>query len=102
MQLAFFLIFIIINFTRTKYIIKRKPKVLEPNEWGVPQVPALAYNIYPGVEWHTLEQKYNELIPGEDLAQIETMVGKALPMNAKLDGQVKSQITSNANKIKDR
>ena len=87
---------------QTKYIIKKNPKVQEPNEWGVPQVPEMAYDVYPGVEWHTLEQKYNEMMPGEDLAQIETMVGKALPMNAKLISQVNSQISSNANKVKNR
>ena len=102
MQLAYIVILVLLNSIWAKYIIKRKPKVMEPNEWGVPQVPALAYEVYPGIEWHTLEQKYNELIPGEDLAQIETMVGKALPMNAKLIGKVKSQVTSNANKVKDR
>ena len=67
-----------------KYIIKRKPKIPEPNEWNVPQAPEMAYYAYPGIEWHMTEQIYNEMIPGEDLVQIETMIGKALPMNAAL------------------
>jgi hypothetical protein len=103
MQFYFLLTFFdLIVLTLSKYIIKRKPKTLQPLEWAVPQIPEMAYDVYPGVEWHTLEQKYNEMLPGEDLAQIETNVGMALPMNLKLGTQVKSQISLNANKLKNR
>jgi hypothetical protein len=96
------LLFYLVYLRESKFIVKRKPKIQEPNELGVPQVPALAYDIYPGVEWHTLGQIYNEMIPGEDIAQIETMVGKALPMNAKLVGQVSAQVALNVNKFTNR
>lgn len=88
--------------SKSEYIIKKKPKVPEPNEWNVPQVPELSAVVYPGVEWHTLDQKYDEMVSGEDIAQIETMVGKALPNNAKLIAQVVPQLISNANKVKNR
>jgi hypothetical protein len=100
---SFFLIdLLLIIFTTSKYIIKRKPKTLQPFEFGVPQAPELAYDVYPGIEWHTLDQKYIEMIPGEDLAQIETNVGMALPMNLKLVSQANSQISLNVNKLKNR
>lgn len=104
MKLIFlFLILIVIiidfSFVNTlKYIIKKKQKIPEPNEWNIPQVPSMAFDVYPGVELHTLDQKYNEMISGEDIVQIETMVGKTLPMNAKLVASLTPQLISNANK----
>jgi hypothetical protein len=85
-----------------KYLVKKKPKIPEPLEWGVPQVPEMAYDVYPGVEWHTLTQIYNEILPGQDIAQIEANVGRILPMNAVLQATLLPTLTAEANKIKDK
>jgi hypothetical protein len=81
----------------SKYIIKKKPKVTQLNEFGVPEVPGMAFDVYPGIELHTLDGKYSEMLPGQDIAQIETMVGKVLPMNAALTASVTAQMTLKAN-----
>lgn len=98
----FFIIYFVKVVFLTKYILKNKPKIPQLGEWAVPQVPQMAYDIYPGIEWHTLDQKYMESKWGEDLAQIETVVGIALPKNVALIGKATAAITLNANKIKKR
>lgn len=95
-------ILILISHCLNKYIIKRKPKIPDPVQWTIPQVPDLAYDVYPGIELATLDQKYNEIISGEDIAQIETVVGKVLPMNAVLGGKVMAGLSSAASKRNDR
>jgi hypothetical protein len=93
---------LVISYCVAKYIIKRKPKIPDPMEWTISQVPDLAYDVYPGIELASLDQKYNELISGEDIAQIETVVGKVLPMNAALGAKVMSGLSSDASKRSDR
>ena len=39
---------------------------------------------------------------GEDIAQIETMIGKTMPMNAALGAQVLSGLSSAASKVEFR
>src|SRR4051812_40891063 len=76
------------------YLIKKKPKIPEPNEFNIPQNPDISTDLYPGIERFMLDQKYNEMMPGEDLVQIETAVGKALPMNGKLIATITPQLTA--------
>ena len=104
-NLIILLIFIVFVHSKSqikKYLVKKKPKIPEPLEWGVPQVPEMAYDVYPGVEWHTLTQTYNEILSGQDIAQIEANVGRILPMNVVLQATLLPTLTIEANKIKDK
>lgn len=82
-----------------KYFIKEGGKSTDSNEYGVPLEPLLAYDIYPGIERHTLELKYNEFMPGADLAQIEIGI-KAMPGNIPITSKIPDLLGAKANGVK--
>jgi hypothetical protein len=47
----------------------------------------LAYTTYPSIQLAIQDTPYNEFISNEDLAQYETNVGIAMPMNLKMKAQ---------------
>jgi hypothetical protein len=58
----------------------------------------MAFDVYPGAEMATLDQKYTDLMPNADIAGIETMVAKVLPMNAVFVGKMTASLAANAQK----
>jgi len=41
----------------------------------------MAFDVYPGEQWSTIDQPYFDFISGEDIAQNEISFGKFLPFN---------------------
>ena len=86
-----------------KFIYKRKGKIPQVGEFNVPQTPELSKFIYPAVQRYIIENtKYNEMISGEDIAQIETGVGSGLPMNIALNVKTKIGMLKAAKEIKNK
>ena len=101
MKLIYFtILFCIIS---CKFIYKKKAKIPQIGEFNVPQTPELSKYIYPAIQKYIIENtKYNEMISGEDIAQIETGVGTVLPMNIALNIKTKIGLLKAAKSIKDK
>lgn len=84
----------------SKYFFKKGAKQPETNEFGVPDVPEMAYDAYVGLQRHTIDLDYNEFMPGADIVQIELGIGKALPGNLPVVTPLTSSLMSEASKIK--
>lgn len=86
--------------TKTKYFIKNQPKIINPMEFSVSAEPLLAYDVYPGIQRHTLDLVYNEFMPGADIAQIEVGIGKMLPGNLPITLAMPALLSAKAAKVK--
>ena len=103
MCILFFVDFFSLVYSLTlnsKYFIKQSPLIPDSNEMTIGQFPEMAYDIYPGLQRHFLDLKYDPKMPGADLAQVEIGIGKALPGNAPWVGKTMKDIFTHANKIK--
>ena len=88
------------NHFSNKYFIKNQPKIANPMEFSVSSEPLLAYDVYPGIQRHTLDLKYNEFMPGADIAQIEVGIGKMLPGNLPITLPMTALLPAKASKVK--
>jgi hypothetical protein len=57
----------------------------------------MAFDVYPGEQWASLDQKYFDFISGEDIAQNEISFGKFLPMNLAANLKTNALLALNAN-----
>ena len=97
------LIFLFFYSALCKFIYKKKGKVPQVGEFNVPQTPELSKFIYPAVQKYIIDNtKYNEMISGEDIAQIETGGGVVLPMNIALNVKTKIGMLKAAKQIKNK
>lgn len=86
-----------------KFFYKRKSKTLQDDTFNVPQVPELSKYIYPSLQYYLSKNThYNDIIPSEDLAQIETKIGLISPTNILFDKKARLSILKDALMVKDK
>lgn len=88
-----------LNANSSKYFIKKELKTLDLNEFNVPAESEIAHDMYPIIQRQLINSGYSEMLPGSDLAQIESGIGKTLPGNIPIYTKMTAKLPILANKI---
>ena len=102
--LCFFLLILLFHqIMSLKFIYKKNKKIIQKNEFNIPQTPELSKYIYPSLQYYLSKNtKYNEFIPSEDLAQIETRTGLLSPMNILFTTKINGALLKDSLSIEDK